>query len=589
MTDVHDQIRTLSDSRRALLEHWLRSKRLPAPRQEPGLQKEYDVVVLGGGLAGLTLALQLRRRRPRTRVLVVEKRPHPVPEAAFKVGESTAEIGAQYLRRTVDLHTHLEADQLPKLGLRVFMASAGNADIAERVEVGPTRLLPVPTFQVDRGRLENLLAYEAHRAGVTVLGGGRVLDVSLQRGSHSVTVGGAAEATIAARWVVDASGRAGVLKRRLGLAENVAHDANAAWFRIGAELDVATWTQNLEWQRKIFPGLRRLSTNHLMGRGYWVWLIPLASGSTSVGIVADPALHPLKEIDRFERALAWLWRHEPQCAKAVEDTRHLLQDFHVRRRFAYGCRKLFSADRWALTGEAGVFLDPLYSPGSDGIAMSNDCITDLVVRDLAGEPIARRAEVFDWFLLDFWFKANLEYYEGQYGLMGNPQVMTAKVAWDSAFYWGTVGFLILHDAVVGLDLVPRLRDDLVHLRELNSRVQRCFREWDTREDVEYRAAFVDYAHMRTLYELHCRMASGLPPHELRSNVCPAHEILEPSPGGHRAVLAQFATNIRTLDRLADELLAHAAGVCDAGESLIPEVWLDPLPAAHVAETGAWPS
>ena len=171
-----------------------------------------------------------------------------------------------------------QADQLPKLGLRVFLPSADNADIAARVEVGPTRLLPVPTFQVDRGRLENLLAYEAQRAGVTVLGGGRVLDVSLRRGSHSVTVGGAAEATIAARWVADASGRAGLLKRRLGLAENVAHDANAAWFRIGAELDVATWSQDLVWQRKIFPGLRRLSTNHLMGRGYWVWLIrsPLA-------------------------------------------------------------------------------------------------------------------------------------------------------------------------------------------------------------------------------------------------------------------------------------------------------------------------
>jgi len=36
-----------------------------------------------------------------------------------------------------------------------------------------------------------------------------------------------------------------------------------------------------------------------------------------------------------------------------------------------------------LTGEAGAFLDPFYSPGSDYIAMANTFITDLIVRDSA--------------------------------------------------------------------------------------------------------------------------------------------------------------------------------------------------------------
>ena len=85
------------------------------------------------------------------------------------------------------------------------------------------------------------------------------------------------------------------------------------------------------------------------------------------------------------------------------------------------------------------------------------------------------------------------------------------------------------------------------------------------------------------------MASGAAAARTALERLPRAEILEPSPGGHRAVLAQFATNIRTLDRLADELLARAASVCDAEESLIPEVWLDRVQAAHVAETGASPS
>src|SRR5690606_8638988 len=116
---------------------------------------------------------------------------------------------------------------------------------------------------------------------------------------------------------------------------------------------------------------RWLSTNHLCGRGYWVWLIPLASGSHSVGIVCDAGTHPLNTMDTFEKALDWFGRYQPLLANELRDKQHLLQDFRFLRNFSYGCRQVFSDRRWALTGEAGVFLDPFYSPGSDFIAIAN--------------------------------------------------------------------------------------------------------------------------------------------------------------------------------------------------------------------------
>ena len=68
----------------------------------------FDIAILGGGIAGLTLALQIKKARPQTSILVVEKQEHPVPEAAHKVGESTVEIQAFYLRDVLGLQEHLQ-------------------------------------------------------------------------------------------------------------------------------------------------------------------------------------------------------------------------------------------------------------------------------------------------------------------------------------------------------------------------------------------------------------------------------------------------------------------------------------------------
>ncbi|HEV7714970.1 MAG TPA: NAD(P)-binding protein, partial [Steroidobacteraceae bacterium] len=97
-----------------------------------------DVVIMGGGLAGLTLALQLRQRLPALDIVVLERVRHPVPEAAHKVGESSVEIGAHYFETVLGLKEHLNQAQLKKFGFRFFF-SEGSEQLDQVVELGASR------------------------------------------------------------------------------------------------------------------------------------------------------------------------------------------------------------------------------------------------------------------------------------------------------------------------------------------------------------------------------------------------------------------------------------------------------------------
>lgn len=443
------------------------------------VRDHYDVVILGGGLAGGCLARQLRLEAPQLQVLVAEKRRHPVPEAAHKVGESSVEIGAHYFHNRLGLNEHLRHGHLEKLGLRYFFPHGDNRDLTQRVEVGPDRFSSVPSFQLDRGRLENYLLKTNVDAGVTVLDDCRVSDVELNPGSsHRVTLTRDGQThTVTARWVVDASGRAGLIKRRLGLVKSSTHGANASWWRVSTRVKIDDWSSDPAWQARVASGLRWQSTVHLMGAGYWVWLIPLGNGSHSFGIVADGEMHPFSRINRFERALDWLREFEPQCAVIAERHQDQLEDFLALKHFAHSCTRVFSGDRWALVGEAGVFTDPFYSPGSDFIAIANDYATDLIVRDAAGEPIAERAESFNAMYLKL-FEAFIRLYDGQYRIMGNAEVMTAKVSWDNACYWAISALLFFQRRYRQPVFMASIDGLLRRFFVLHARMQSFLREWD---------------------------------------------------------------------------------------------------------------
>jgi flavin-dependent dehydrogenase len=495
----------------------------------------YDVVILGGGLAGLTLSLQLKRARPETSIAVVEKRKGPAPEAAFKVGESSVEVAAYYFREIVGMADHLDNEQIRKVGLRFFFPAGDNSDITQRVEFPTPSTAAVYTHQIDRGRFENELWKRAVAHGVDATDGAFVDRIDLGKDFHSVEIvqggPGGDRSTVRGRWLVDAAGRAFLLKRKLGLERPVEHKINAAWFRLEGGIDIEDWTDDTEWIERVTErGRRYRSTNHLTGPGYWVWLIQLSSGPISIGVCSDPRFHPWERFSDLDGMLDWLKEHEPQLAGVLEQRREQVEDYLKIEHFSFGAERVFSPERWCLTGEAGVFLDPLYSPGSDFITYSNTFITQLIVSDLSGNPPwpssawrRARARAFFWmsakaaagpprkppldvvklaqkiandsplefanFIYLRFFDAARTIYQDEYQLFGNSQVMLTKVAFDTCAYWANPATLYMHGKFEPTFLASTVTD-AERFSRLMARMAALFREWHARENEEHRGVSV---------------------------------------------------------------------------------------------------
>ncbi|WP_038182362.1 NAD(P)/FAD-dependent oxidoreductase [Vibrio rhizosphaerae] len=453
--------------------------------------QQTDVLILGGGLAGLTLARQLRMEMPELDIIVLERSKRPAPEACYKVGESSVEVAAHYFAERLELREHIDNEQLPKLGLRYFFPQGENRDVTKRFEIGPSEFPVTPSYQLDRGRFENYLHELNVDNGIEIHTKAKVQQVTLNSEEmHEVKyMHGSEVKSIQSKWLVDATGRNQLIKRKLNLEKDSNLHNDAVWFRLDAEVDIGSLSDVPQWQdRAVEP--RRLSTNHFMGPGYWLWFIPLGSGATSVGIVFDNQMHNFKDMNNFEKALNWLYEHEPQCAELVESYRSQVMDFIGYRNYSYSCKQVFSADRWCITGESGVFIDPFYSPGSDFIAYSNDFVTELIVQDFKGKDIRQLASSFNDTFMKLADVVSM-LYEGLYPKFGNGFVMKQKILWDSVIYLGVTCLLYFNRKFTDPDFLALVDSELAHYNYLLRSVAEHFKRQPITHDVHLDGEYVD--------------------------------------------------------------------------------------------------
>lgn len=336
-----------------------------------------DVIIIGGGPAGATAAAALARGD--RSVVLLERDALP----RFHIGESLLAsvndvfeaIGASDLIRNA---------KFPEKWGATFMTPDGGverfADFAISSEV------PSPqTWQVPREQFDEMLLRHAASCGADVRERHRVVDITFDadgvqvsfRASRQGQESAEPDATIRARMLIDASGRASLLGRRFGLRVDEPGLANVAIFSHYAGVPRGEG--------------RRAGDIRIVARadGGWFWLIPISNELMSVGAVLPQQAFLAQPRGEHGELLARLLADTPAVAKLMA---HAERRWPVRveRDFSYASTR-YAGDRWITVGDAGSFLDPVFSSGV-AIALESGLEgARAVERGLARDDLSARA------------------------------------------------------------------------------------------------------------------------------------------------------------------------------------------------------
>jgi FADH2-dependent halogenase len=304
---------------------------------------DFDVAVVGGGPAGAAAASVLARSGHR--VLVLERERFP----RFHIGESQLPWINEVLAKIGAEEAVAAAGFVKKWGASFTTADGGShqyADFARASEV------PRPqTYQVPRATFDQILLKHAANCGACVLEGHVAGQAAFDADGVTLSYSGAEAGEVSVRVgaIIDASGRAGFLAKRFGerhqdpLLQNIA---------VHRQYDGVPRSEGRR------AGDIRMVTRPDKG---WFWFIPITETTISVGVVVPLAVYKAAVKPTPEETLAHFMAETPAAARLVANAQPV-----TPARFDADYSYLHSrhaGDRFVLVGDAGAFLDPIFSTG----------------------------------------------------------------------------------------------------------------------------------------------------------------------------------------------------------------------------------
>jgi flavin-dependent dehydrogenase len=306
--------------------------------EHPQAAVDCDVLVVGGGPAGSTIAALLAGRG--RRVVLVEKDRHP----RFHIGESLLPHNLPLFDR-LGVREEIENSSIRKHGIEFVSAYHGKS---VRYDFGDKRF-PY-SFQVRRSTFDHILLKNAAAKGAEVIEECRVTAVDFPGDGHPTVTGRDKDGQTRhwrAAFVVDASGRDTLLAAQMGVKERNARNNSAAIFAH-------------------FTGARRLGgkaegniTIVWFDHG-WFWFIPLSDGTTSVGAVCQASFLKNRGTD-LKRFFADVIASCPEIADRLKNA-ELTGEVTATGNYSYGAKST-SGRNFIMVGDACAFIDPVFSTG----------------------------------------------------------------------------------------------------------------------------------------------------------------------------------------------------------------------------------
>jgi len=377
---------------------------------------ETDVLVVGSSLSGMMTALNLKHRNPELDVSVLGSLPSE--EKRPLVGESLVEPGILFFRE-VGLGPYLDRTQVLKHGLTFYhkLDLANPADRAYTVHA--PEILFHKARQLRRQEFDLACRERAGALGARMLHGlADQIEIGAGGAPHRVraTVDGES-IEIRARWIVDATGRKRMIGKKVTKYIRPEKQRSTFWFRLK---NFEPFFDHLEaHRRRPWQFDPWLTTHHFLGRGYWIWCIPLELGKNnlcSVGFTYRPDLFG-RRIRSMTDFLAQVDRDHPVLSEMVRSG--TIVDTQMYFDYFYYSEQLYSEDGWFLVGDTARAVDPLYSNGISMTTFQVGQIAEIIERQRDGTlkpgDIASLDDIGRWIME----RAQREVTE-QYEIMHDP-------------------------------------------------------------------------------------------------------------------------------------------------------------------------